>query len=172
MWLFDLFGLAKKADVSKAWAKYAKASNEMSAMEAELHKLRNHVTSLKTELMIAGQRKQLPHPVVEVFVKDPEPSDTVKRKSYVAQVAGFHNDVMKPKLVAMISDARSQFEKITRETYGYSQEEFDIFLKGTINGLWTIHDWGETMVNEQVSYQNPEEDFSEEDREKLKAKLN
>jgi hypothetical protein len=137
-----------------------------------LQEVQEENKKLKTEIFISKSKKELPHPLVGVDVEDPAPVQMEQRKLYVGQVAGFHKDIQKKKIISMISDARSQFEKINRETFGYSQKEYDLFLKGTINGLWLIHDWGEAMINEHLSYQSEEEELSNEDKEKLKAKLN
>lgn len=140
--------------------------------DEQIQKAQKEITDLKTEILFLKSRKTLPHPLVGVDVEDPAPVQMEQRKLYVGQVAGFHKDIQKKKLISMISDARSQFEKINRETFGYTQKEYDLFLKGTINGFWLIHDWGEAMINEHLSYQSEEEELSNEDKEKLKAKLN
>ncbi len=123
---------------------------------------------LKREL-----EKVKPRPVVDVNLKDPGPTDSENRKLYVAQVAGFHKDVMGHKLLHLIAESRSQFEQIDRNTYGYSQEQFDLILKGTINALWLIYSWGEDMINEQISNQQEEfENLTDEEKQRLKDKLN
>jgi hypothetical protein len=77
---------------------------------------------------------------------------------------------MGKRLLEMIGDVREQLEQINRDTFGMSQTDFDIYLKGTINALWLIHNWGEDAVNEQISYQIPE--ITNEEVGELKDKLN
>lgn len=128
---------------------------------------------LRVALVKKNVEKELPKPVININIKDPAPEDEDQRENYVSQVSGFHVDILRPKLQQLVSEIRGQFELINRETFGYSQDEYDLFLKGTINGLWLIHDWGELMVNEQLANQTPDESqLTDDDKAELKAKLN
>lgn len=95
---------------------------------------------------------------------DPAPSDFGKRKSYVAQAANFHEAILGPKIIAKIAEVRARLEKID------NPRELDHQLKGTINGLWVIYDWGEEMKSEHMSYQQKESVnsiFTEEEEQLL-----
>lgn len=123
--------------------------------------LRKQITLLEVQL-------QKERPFIDVDARELIPDDTAKRKMYIAQVAGFHKDILSPKLKVLIGNMREAFEKVNRETYGYSQQEYDLYLKGAINFGWLLHDWGESAINEMISYsQGPEDEVIEELKEKL-----
>jgi len=122
----------------------------------------------ETQLFISGRKRESPLPVVGVEVGDPEPTDTEERKLYVAAVAGFQHQFLGPKLLKMIADARGQFEEVGKDTFGFSQHEYDTFLKGTINGLWLIHEWGRSLVNEQLANQEEAREVTEAELAALK----
>lgn len=133
-----------------------------------LEEERQKSLSLKAELIALRNEKKKERPVIAVDEGDPSPLDTAKRKMYIAQVAGFHKDILSPKIKHLVRLMREDFEKVNRDTFGYSQQEYDLYLKGAINGFWLIHDWGESAINEIISYsQEP----SEVDLEELKDKL-
>jgi len=111
---------------------------------------------------------ELERPILDVNIGDPIPSDTQKRKLYVAQVAGFHKDYLSPKVKQIINSLRGEFEKVNRDTFGLPQSEYDLYLKGAINSLWLLHEWGDEMINEQIAYQVG---ISEEETQELKDKL-
>lgn len=136
---------------------------------SELEKAQQKIVSLKAELLALQNEKKMERPIIAVDETEPVPSDTAKRKMYIAQVAGFHKDVLSPKLKHMIRTMREEFEKVNRDTFGYSQQEYDLYLKGAINGFWLLHDWGEAAINEMISYtQEPSETDLEELKDKLK----
>lgn len=135
---------------------------------SELEKEKHKYISLKAELFSLQSEKKKERPIIAVDEGDPSPLDTAKRKAYVAQVAGFHKDILSPKLKHFIRVMREDFEKVNRDTFGYSQQEYDLYLKGAINGFWLIHDWGDLAINEVISYQ---QEPSETDLEELKDKL-
>lgn len=164
-------GFVPAKESKEGWAKYAQAKGQFERQLQETQKANSVISDLKMRLLLAEKRQALPHPVVDMGMEDPEPSDIEQRKLFVGQAAGFHTDILKKKILALISDARGQFEQINRNTFGLSQSEYDLFLKGTLNGLWLVHDWGEEMVNEVLSYQADSQEFSEEDRQSLQDKL-
>ena len=164
-------GFVPVKESKEGWAKYAQAKGQFEQQFQETKKANSVISDLKMRLMLAEKRQALPHPVVDMGMEDPEPSDITQRKLFVGQAAGFHTDILKKKMLALISDARGQFEQINRNTFGLSQSEYDLFLKGTLNGLWLVHDWGEEMVNEVLSYQADSQEFSEEDKQSLQDKL-
>lgn len=136
-----------------------------SELEAEKEKS----LLLKADLIALQNEKKRERPIIAVDEGDPSPSDSAKRKMYVAQVAGFHKDIQSPKIKHLIRNMREEFEKVNRDTFGYSQQEYDLYLKGAINGLWLLYDWGEQAINEMVSYQQgPDEDDLTELKDKLK----
>lgn len=165
-------GFVPLKESKEAWSQYAQMKGRYEAVVKDLTEKNAILKGLKTDLFRANQRETLPHPVIDVNIKDVEPSDVEKRQLYVGQIAGLHTDILKSKLISMIADAREQFEQINRETYGYSQEQYDLFLKGTINGLWLIHDWGDSMVNEQIANQTQPSELSDDEMSDLKDKIN
>lgn len=168
-------GFVPAKESKEGWAKYAQTKGQfeqqLQETKQETKQANSVISDLKMRLMLAEKREALPHPVVDMGMEDPEPSDIEQRKLFVGQAAGFHTDILKKKILALISDARGQFEQINRNTFGLSQGEYDLFLKGTLNGLWLVHDWGEEMVNEVLSYQTENQEFSEEDKQSLQDKL-
>jgi hypothetical protein len=112
-----------------------------------------------------------PVPVVVLDSEDPEPKDPALRKSFVARVAAFHFDILDKKIKRMVSDIRETMMKVDRNTFGMSQGEYDLFLKGTENGLWLLHQWGEELKNEKVADDSGANDLTEEDKKELKDKL-
>lgn len=136
-----------------------------SALEEEKKKS----LSLKAELIALQNERKKERPVIAVDEGDPSPSDTAKRRMYITQVAGFHKDILSRKIKHLVRLMREDFEKVNRDTFGYSQREYDLYLKGAINGFWLMYDWGESAINEVISYsQEP----NEVDLEELKDKLN
>lgn len=136
---------------------------------SELESERQNSLSLKAELIALREEKRKEHPIIAVDMGDPVPSDTAKRRAYIAQVAGFHKDILSPKLKLLIGGMREAFEKVNRDTFGYSQQEYDLYLKGAINFGWLVHDWGEGAINEMISYsQEPEEVDLTELKDKIK----
>ena len=114
-------------------------------------------------------------PFVSVDAKEPAPHDRDERKLYVARVAAFHHEIMKPKILSMIADVRSQLGKLDstfdnqgRKITHYSPQDFDLILKGTENALWLMHDWGESMMSEQLENQR---ELSSEEHEDLRSKV-
>lgn len=136
---------------------------------SELEEKTHEVISLKAELIALRNEKVKERPFIAVDAGEPVPDDTEKRKMYIAQVAGFHKDILSTKLKVLIGNMREAFEKVNRDTFGYSQQEYDLYLKGAINGFWILHDWGDSAINEMVSYsQGPDETELEELKGKIK----
>ena len=138
--------------------------------KADYETEKSKTLSLKAELIAIRDQKRREHPIVSVDEGDPSPFDTAKRKMYVAQVAGFHKDILSPKIKHLIRLMREEFEKVNRDTFGHTQQEYDLYLKGAINFGWLINDWGESAINEVISYQ--QEEPSEEELTALKKTIN
>lgn len=136
----------------------------------EYNQLTVTLDKMKVEKLILEQ-KRIPLPLVEVDMGDPSPSDMEERKAYVSQVAGFHHEILKDKIQSLVSNAYGQFEKIDRETFGLTQEQYDLFLKGTINGFWSLYEWGELMISEKVSYETDSDLLTDEEIQKLTDKI-
>lgn len=131
-------------------------------IEKENLKLQSELIAVRSELKQITNR-----PYIDMNAHDPIPDDREKRVLYVAAVAGSHKDIYGPKILRMISDMREEFEKVNRETFGYTPKDYDLYLKGAINGYWLIFEWGERMINEQIS--NQQENIIDEDElEELK----
>lgn len=148
------FGVVSKYD-------YEGASLDVDRLERENIQLRMRVQDLESQV------KKM-RPIVAVDEGDPAPFDSAKRKLYIAQVAGFHKDILAPKLKHLIRLMREEFEKVNRDTFGYTQQEYDLYLKGAINFGWLLNDWGDHAINEVISYtQEPSEDEIQELKDKL-----
>jgi len=162
--LLGQFGYIRANQASDNIRRLVNAQNENTQA------LKKRLEEAEMTVFLSSQKKELPHPVVDLGAEDPEPNDAAQRKLYVAQAAAFHHDVMKKKLLKLISDTRAQFEQINRESFGMKPSEYDLFLKGTINGLWLLHDWGDEMVNEQLANQQEASEVTEAELQALKDK--
>lgn len=112
---------------------------------------------------LEAKLKNIKRTVIDMSIGDPEPSEVVARREYVARVAAFHKDVLDKKIKAMISEVRAELEKIE------NTPKMDEILKGTCNALWLIYDWGEQCVNEMISVQV--DGLSEDEKKLLDDKL-
>lgn len=97
------------------------------------------------------------YPIVSMDVGDPSPKDKEERKLYVAAIAGFHKDYLKPKIQQMISTTHSLLKDMQNE------RELDLVLKGTVYSLEELDKWGDSMISEQVSNQIGQNPASEND---------
>lgn len=115
--------------------------NSRLAEELKAEHLRNQVLIDEVE----GFRSQ--EEIIDPFLGDPSPKDLEKRRAYVGAVAGLHKDILEPKLKQMIAAAYVMLEDASND------REFDQSVKGTIYALREILRWGQSMVNEQLSFQ-------------------
>ena len=86
--------------------------------------------------------------LVDTKIGDVAPTKIEERKAYVAQVAGFHTDILEKKLNQMIVACHILLEEPENSS------ETDLALKGTIYSFRELIRWGKSMVNEQISYNN------------------
>lgn len=119
----------------------------------------------------AREATRVPIPVVRVDSEDPDKVSGPDRKAHVARIAGFHFDIMDRKLKHTIEKTREVLMSVGRDTYGYSQEQFDIYLKGTENAFWLIWEWGESARNEVIADQTGETELTDEELDDLKDKV-
>lgn len=119
----------------------------------ERDNLVKEVKRLKIEL----DTKVAKYPVVDINVGDPAPVDKEERALYVAAVAGFHKDYLKPKIKQMISTSNSLLSEIANE------RDLDLVLKGSIYSFKELDRWGDTMISEQVGNQTGANPASESD---------
>lgn len=103
-------------------------------------------------------KKQL----IDIDIGDPSPTDVVKRKEYVAEVAGLHRKILEPKLRQMISVSHNLSEAVS------SEREFDLVMKGVVYAFREILKWGESMVSEQVANQVGQNPSSPDDNKSNK----
>lgn len=87
--------------------------------------------------------------LVEVDLGDPSPfanseKGKEKRREYVARVAGLHTDILKPKLLQMISSSYALLENSNND------RELDQSIKGTIYAFRELILWGDSMLSERV----------------------
>jgi hypothetical protein len=136
--------------------------------EEETEVLRRKVSNLSAKLLaseaeLAGLRiaKKPERPFIESIIKDPMPADDKEgkepRKIWVGRWAGFHKDYLGPKILKTIQEVRDELSGIKND------REYDLVLKGTINALWLIYDFGERMINEQLANQQKEISSEEKD---------
>lgn len=104
---------------------------------------------------------------IDITLGDPTPTDSEQRKAYVAQVAGFFESILKPKINHMIMVTHNLLEATDTD------RDFDLVLKGVIYSFREFKKWGESMVNEQLANQveTPEVE-KDENVEILKETLN
>lgn len=161
----NYFGWVHRRDGDEALRNdLMKKTQDHADLFVKVMELTEENQSLKREINII-KKERVPIPV---GVADPTPSEPSKRKTYVSQVAGFHNNIMANKMLMLISDARESLERFD-STIGpngqpltdFARSEFDLILRGTINAYWQLYNWGESMVNEQLSYQLPEKSKDE-----------
>lgn len=126
----------------------------------ELDKKNTAILKLTAENRSLKLFQAMQKPFIDVEMHDPSPYDTEARKMYTASVAQFFKEIMRPKLLYMISGVREQLEKLDSSVdasgapiTSYKSNEFDKILKGTINALWLLLQWGEQMTSEQLEYQ-------------------
>lgn len=156
-----------------SWFNYepTSVSRGLSNENKELHR---KLLQLRTDLALEKNKSPLKEkPFINVNTKDPAPTEEEARKMYVAKVAQYHKEILGPKILAMIGDVRAQLEKFDSATdnsgrpiTSFKSEDFDLILKGTVNALWLMYEWGEQMTNEQLSYQ---EVLSQEEKQSLQA---
>jgi len=120
----------KSSDLSKLKGDYLNQKLEYQYIESELEKIKK----LRSR--------------IDVKLGDPAPIDQEKRAQYVSMVADLHKEILKPKLLQMIST--SQFLLSGTD----NTRELDLNLKGAIYAFWEILHWGDRMTNEQVANQN------------------
>jgi hypothetical protein len=134
-------------------------NNDVISLRVSNEYLKYRLEETTKELELLKQELNISRPLIKVDFQNVEPIDKEKRRDYVGKIAIFHAEVMKPKIMAMIEDLRSQLEKLDStktangETItGYSPEDFDKIIKGSINSMWLMYDWFELMTAEHKSY--------------------
>lgn len=86
--------------------------------------------------------------VIDAFVGSPEPSgeaEKSKRRDYMGRVAGFHADILAPKLREMISTTLRMFED---EDVVDSKQHL---VKGALFAFREMMLWGDNCTTEHVS---------------------
>ncbi len=156
--IFHYLGYLPKKD-------FDEKSTQLMTLSGENLKLRSEIKVLRgVEL-----------PFISIDDGEQIPIDQEERKLYVAQIAGFHKDIMDKKILAMIAGVRAQLGKLDstldnngRKITQYSPQDFDLILKGTENAFWLLHDWGKEMISEHMENQRG---ITSEEREDLQAKI-
>lgn len=153
-------------------SKYKKLEQEFVSArqnyESNLSYLQSEIKDLQGRLT---KRLPDPKPAVNVNLAEPIPADGEARKGYVARVAGFHKDILKPKILSMLSETHRDMEKVD------NPPAWDALLKACCNILWLFDDWGEQMQNEHVANQSgngteEDEGLTGADREEINKALN
>lgn len=91
--------------------------------------------------------KRVP-PHLDYSLGDPEPTSDGERMEYAGRVNGFFIDILNKKIQYMIS---LQYQELADPTHS---KDMDMFIKGTINGLSLLLDWGEEKAGEYQQYKN------------------
>lgn len=112
---------------------------------------------VEVEKIVEGPARRTVPELVPADLGDPKPDNPARYREYVARVAGFHQDVLRPKLLEMISNTHRMMEDETLVP------EMDRTLKGTVYALRELMVWGDSKVAEQVSYQ-ADPNIGQEDR--------
>lgn len=128
-------------DKARLLGENSSLQGRVSDLTSELEKARSEINALKLETKF--QRR----PLIDAKIGDPSPKDTKERAAYVAQVAGLHHDILKPKIMHMISRLHEMLEEASND------REYDQSIKGAIYFAWEFIRWGEMMVNEQLANQ-------------------
>lgn len=130
----------------------------IDSLNQKIEKLERENLQLRTE--VAAKKEPVTKEYFDVNIGDPTPADSGERKMYVGQAAGFFKSILEPKIKHMISVTHNILEETN------SERDFDLILKGVVYSFREFLKWGESMVNEQMSYQTenlPEDtDVSEE----------
>lgn len=99
--------------------------------------------------------------LLDVDIGDPTPDKVEARREYVARVAGFYHDILKPKCLQMIST----FHRLTEEET--NERETDLYLKMGIYICREFMKWGDASINEQVANQVQKPETPEERKETI-----
>lgn len=158
--IFDFFGFVPRVRVDELSEALRNRVNEVNDLKAKV-----------IQLELYAEKYKSIHPAIKVDEDDPDIVSPELRKSYIARVAGFHHDIMGAKLKRLISQTREVVMSIGRDTLGYTQADFDIYLKGTENAYWMLHQWGEYARNEHIANGTEDVELSEDDVEILKDKI-
>lgn len=123
-------------------------------VELELVVKENALRAVKSDLVAAQARlrQYRTHEFIDVFVGDPTPEDSEKRKVFVGAVAGLFNDYLRPKFLQMIATTRAILEDVE------NTPKQDDQIKGSLFALWEIIRWGDIMVSEYkatIAGENP-----------------
>jgi hypothetical protein len=99
--------------------------------------------------------------IIDVDIGDPTPDKIEQRREYVAKVAGFYKDVLKSKLLQMISVFHKLLEEETND------RETDLYLKIGTFICRDLMKWGDQAISEQMSYQTEPPPTAQERKEAL-----
>lgn len=130
---------------------YRTRSTREANLLVKLAEVQEEFKVIATELdrVKKGQKRE-PRPIINPRLGDPMPVDKEQYTLYVAQVAGLHTDILKPKLTQMISSLYAMLEEATND------REYDQAVKGAIYFAWELMRWGDLMVNRQIAIQTGE----------------
>lgn len=150
MWIpqFILDAARKKA---REEAK-AEADLRVIQLKGELATSNNKIVGLEKEIRRIKSRE-----FIDIELRDPVPTDAEKRRLYVGAVAGLHNDILRPKLMLMISKIRELMDSSD------NSRDYDQALKGGSYALFEIIRWGDLMVSEDKAYTKGENPGSPQD---------
>lgn len=147
-----IFGLrlvpeSEYADSRDHFEQQTRLTERVASAEEKSRRLQAQIEALELENESLRARPAQ----IDPFMGDIEPKDAETRKLYVAQVAGFHKDVLDPKLRKMIASTHVMLEEASND------RDTDQAIKGTLYAFRELIRWGSLMVNEHVSNQTVEE---------------
>jgi hypothetical protein len=93
----------------------------------------------------------------EKSIDDGSPVNPIERMEYTGRVSGFFKDIFEKKIYSMLTEQHNELANPlnTRDT--------DLQIKGTINALSLLLDWGDECMSEYLSYmENPPADSNPE----------
>ena len=127
-----------------------KLTNKLGEVVIDRKRLEHEVEVLKEDRVV------IPLPI---DIADPTPTKAGERKTYVAEVAGFHKKILHKKLMSMIHAVHIMLEE---EANSVGQ---DRMLKGATYAFRELDHWGDLMISESVG--NSSNNVSTEDGAEL-----
>lgn len=146
--------------IGKEYEEYQKSKNRELGLIAQRNKLEDRIAELILQIRKSEISEAHKDNLLDIDIGDPSPVDIVKRKEYVALVAGLHKDVLEPKLKQMISVSHNLLES------DQTDRDFDLLMKGVIYSFREILKWGDSMVSEQIASQIGENPSAPKDNKK------
>jgi len=130
-----------------------KLTNDILRLRAEIHAQDRELYDARAKATFLS-RKSIPIAGFDELY--PEPFDPKERRKYAANVAEFHEEVLKTKIRMSVGEIRGLLANVGAMP-GFSEgfptgvvtrDQYDFFLRGMEAGLWKINDWAESLSAE------------------------